>query len=220
MDIMEAMLARHSVRAYKEQRIEQATVQALQKEIDVCNAESGLRIQLATEEPGAFGGLKAKFGSFRNVRNYIALVGEKSEALNVLAGYYGERIALCAQQLGLNTCWVAATFSKSKCRCAMEAAEKLVCVLATGYGETQGTPHKSKPLEALTDVANMPEWFRRGLEAAALAPTAMNQQKFRFSLRDGKVIPQTTGGAYSKIDLGIAKYHFEVGAGRDAFAWA
>lgn len=219
MELMEAIRARHSVRAYKEQRIEEAAVQALQKEIDACNRESGLHIQLATEEPGAFSGLKAKFGNFHNVKNYIALVGKESEALDVQAGYYGERIVLCAQQLGLNTCWVAATFSKSKCQCAIEKAEKLVCVLAIGYGETQGAPHKSKPLEALTDVADMPEWFRRGLEAAALAPTAMNQQKFLFTLTDGQVSAQATGGFYSNIDLGIVKYHFEIGAGKGHFQW-
>jgi hypothetical protein len=66
----------------------------------------------------------------------------------------------------------------------------------------------------------MPDWFRRGVEAAQLAPTAMNQQKFLFELNGGKVkaIPMT--GFYVKVDLGIAKYHFEVGAGEGDWTWS
>ena len=72
-----------------------------------------------------------------------------------------------------------------------------------------------------------PEWFARGVELALLAPTAMNQQKFRFELLDGDAdagkprVKATTGlGSYAAIDLGIAKLHFELGAGPDAFKWA
>lgn len=53
-------------------------------------------------------------GFFSNVRNYVALIGKKDAALDEKIGYYGEKIALRAQQLGLNTCWVALTFSKGK----------------------------------------------------------------------------------------------------------
>ena len=136
-------------------------------------------------------------------------------------GYYGQQVALKAQQLGLNTCWVAMTFRKRKSRCVLSAGEKLLCVLALGYGKTQGVPHKSKPMEDLCQVeGQMPDWFRQGMEAAMLAPTATNQQKFQITLADGKVTAKSTGGFYSMVDLGIVKYHFEVGAGRDRFTWA
>ena len=51
------------------------------------------------------------------------------------------------------------------------------------------------------------------------APTAMNQQKFLISYEDKKVNAKSLGGFYSKVDLGIVKYHFEVSAGKENFDW-
>ena len=65
-----------------------------------------------------------------------------------------------------------------------------------------------------------PDWFLRGVDAALLAPTAMNQQKFMFRLENGRVSARAGLGFYSKVDLGIAKYHFELGAGKANFQWA
>lgn len=223
MDLKQAIGERHSIRQYTNRKIEANAVAALQKEIDACNAESGLRIHLVTDEPKAFSGLMAHYGKFSGVSHYIALIGKKDDGLDEKAGYYGERLVLLAQTLGLNTCWVAATFSKGAVRKNSQIGkeEKLVCVIALGYGATQGIPHKSKPLASLyrADGA-LPDWFREGMEAAALAPTAMNQQKFRFTLCGEAVKAVSTGGPYSGVDLGIVKYHFETGAGKDNFTWA
>lgn len=220
MELMEAIRARHSVRAYTDRKIQPEALERLRQEVAACNRESGLRIQLVTEEPGAFSGFMAHYGKFTNVKNYIALVGKKGPQLEESLGYYGQRLALLAQQLGLNTCWVALTFSKGKSRCTVQAGEKLVCVLALGYGQTQGSAHKSKPMEALCRTEEpMPEWFRRGMEAALLAPTAVNQQKFLLTQSGTTVTARSTGGFYSKVDLGIVKYHFEVGAGKENFRW-
>ena len=213
----EALERRHSVRSYSDRRIEDPTLTALQAEIDACNREGGLRIQLVLDEPRAFGSsVMARYGSFRNVRNYVALVGKKADDLDERVGYYGERIVLAAQRLGLNTCWVALTFSKRHVRRLVGPDEKLVCVLSIGYGDTQGKPRKSKALEDVCAASGpLPAWFERGVRAALLAPTAMNQQKFRFELQpDGTTVRATTsGGAYTAVDLGIAKYHFEIGTG-------
>lgn len=128
---------------------------------------------------------------------------------------------LFAQQMGLNTCWVAMNYSKIRTAFTVGSGEKLCIVIALGYGKTQGISHKSKPAEAVMEAEGpVPDWFRQGVSAALLAPTAMNQQKFTFSLKDGKVRAKAGLGFYSKIDLGIAKYHFEVGAGKDSFDWA
>ncbi|SBW09580.1 conserved hypothetical protein [uncultured Eubacteriales bacterium] len=222
MDLLQAIEMRHSVRAYLDKPIDPATLAALWAEIERCNQESGLHIQLSTEEPEAFGGLMAHYGKFHNVKNYLALVGPKDSELEEKAGYYGERLVLEAQSLGLNTCWVALTFSKSKSRYTIEKGEKMVCVIALGYGETQGVPHKSRPLAELYRAdGETPAWFRRGMDAALLAPTAINQQKFLFTLSKGnKVSAKSTGGPNSKVDLGIAKLHFELAAGKDRFSWA
>ena len=221
MTIIEAIQKRHSVRRYTDQSITSDLLAALQAEIKECNAESGLNIQLITDDPKAFNSFLAKYGKFSGVKNYFALVGEKSAALEEKAGYYGERIVLKAQTLGLNTCWVVLTYSKRNCAAVVNKGEKLVCVISVGYGKTPGVPRKSKPMDTLcrTD-GEMPGWFRSGMEAALLAPTAVNQQKFLFTLSNGKVKVEATGGFYSKIDLGIVKYHFELGAGTENFKWA
>lgn len=223
MTILEAIQARHSVRSYKDTPLKQEDIQTLQKEIDTCNKEGGLHIQLVTNEPKAFDSFMAHYGKFSGVQNYIALIGKKSADLEERLGYYGERLVLLAQMLGLNTCWVAMTFGKgaAKSRCTIAPGEKLVCVLSVGYGTTQGVAHKSKPIESLCQVEGaIPDWFRKGMEAAMLAPTAMNQQKFMISLSGNTVTAKSLGGFYSKTDLGIVKYHFEAGAEKENFSWA
>lgn len=220
MDIWESMKTRHAVRSYTDRKIEGEILAGLRSEIEACNKESGLHIQLVTDEPDAFSGFMAHYGKFSGVRNYIALIGKKRPELDEKLGYYGERIVLKAQQLGLNTCWVALTFSKGKCGAKINRGEKLICVISLGYGETHGVPHKSKPMETLCKTdGNMPDWFRSGMEAALLAPTANNQQKFLITLSGGKVKAEATGGFYSQVDLGIVKYHFEAGTGKENFSW-
>lgn len=66
------------------------------------------------EEQKCFDSMMAHYGKFSGVKNYIALVGKKSETLDEELGYQGERLVLKAQELGLNTCWVAMTHGKSK----------------------------------------------------------------------------------------------------------
>lgn len=221
MEIYEAIEKRHSVRSYLDKSIPTDIIAQLNDEIVECNRESELHIQLVTDEPEAFSGSMAHYGKFSGVRNYIALIGRKAPDLDEKLGYYGERIAIKAQQLELNTCRVAMTFSKKKSRCIVNKDEKLVCVLSLGYGETQGIAHKSKPMEQLCAVSGkVPDWFRKGMESVMLAPTAMNQQKFLFSLNGENVTVKSTGGFYSKVDLGIVQYHFEIGSGRKIFGTA
>ncbi|MGM9639722.1 MAG: nitroreductase family protein [Butyricicoccaceae bacterium] len=221
MDIWETMRSRHSVRQYTDQPLGPETKAALAAEIQACNRESGLHIQLVADEPKAFDGFMAHYGKFSGVRNYLALVGKDDGQLSETCGYFGERLVLQAQALGLNTCWVAMTYSKIRGAFAVGQGEKLCCVIALGYGKTQGVPHKSKPAQVVTGTqGQLPAWFQSGVEAALLAPTAMNQQKFTFFLQDGRVSVRPGMGFYSRIDLGIVKYHFELGAGKENFSWA
>ncbi len=221
MDILTAIKERHSVRRYKEMPIEKEKLDVLFDEVKKCNAESGLNIQLVTNEPRAFTGALASYGHFSGVSSYFALVGKKSAELEETAGYYGERLVLLSQQLGLNTCWVALTFSKRRSKISINKGEKLVCVISLGYGEKQGREHKNRPVEEIcTCYDNSPDWFKAGVDAAMLAPTAINQQKFNFSLEGNTVTATAQKGPCSKIDLGIVKLHFELGAGKDNFKWA
>lgn len=219
MELLEAVAKRHSVRSYTDQKIEGEILEALQNEIAICNKESGLSIQLVTNEPEAFSCMLAQRGGFKGVNNYLVLAGEKSDDLNEKCGYYGEKMVLKSQMLGLNTCWVAGTYSKKKAKRNIKKGEKLVCVIAIGYGEAQGKPHKNTLIDFLFRLrGDMPSWFMEGMQSAMLAPTAMNKQKFRFTMLDGnKVKAEATGRFCSGIDLGIVKLHFEIGAGNAEF---
>lgn len=214
MEILEIMQQRHSVRQYTDQAIEpekRAVLDALTQEI---NRKAGLSVQIIYDDPKCFDSFMAHYGKFAGVRNYIALVGKKAPGLDETLGYYGEELVLKAQELGLNTCWVALTHGKSKA--AVGRGEKEVCLIALGYGVTQGVEHKSRPMQELCTCGEpMPEWFRCGMDAAMLAPTAMNHQKFRFELLpDGTVKAACGSGFYTKLDLGIVKYHFEAVTGK------
>lgn len=227
MDILEAIQQRHSIRSYIDKAIEGEVLEALEREISACNEEGDLHIQLVCEEPEAFGTGVFKYGAFKGVRNYLCFVGADTEDLGEKVGYYGERIVLRAQQLGLNTCWVALTFNKRKTRYELAEGEKLALVAAIGYGAEQGKTHKSKPISRVsTAPANVPAWFEQGVASALLAPTAMNQQKFHFEYVEQAngskplVRATTAWGTQVDVDLGIAKYHFEVVAGKENFDWA
>ena len=216
MTIMEAIKARHSVRSYTEKALPKEIIDELNAEIAACNKEGDLHIQFVHNEPKAFDGMLAHYGKFSGVQNYLALVGKKSSDLDEKLGYYGERIALKAQMLGLNTCWAAMTFSKGtvKKNITVNSDEKMVVVISLGYGATQGVEHKPKDILAVSEVkGEMPDWFKAGVEAALLAPTCMNQQKFKFELDGDTVTLKNRGGFYSKVDLGIVKYHFETVSG-------
>ena len=216
MDDLQAIKERHSVRVYKEQKIEDEKRSVLDQLVSAINEESGLHIQIRYDDPEGFDSKLASYGSFRNVTNYIVLAGKKKDDIAEKCGYYGEKLVLEAQKLGLNTCWVALTFNKSVVKKIVPSDEKLCMVIALGYGQTQGTPHKGKNLEdVVISRGNMPDWFRAGAEAALMAPTAVNQQKFKMGVKDGKPVIQVSGfGVHTKVDLGIVKYHFEVASGK------
>ena len=217
MDLIDAIERRHSVRQYTDKPITGEVLAELDRAVAKANAASGLNIQLILGEPAAFESRLAHYGKFSNVQNYLALVGRRSNDLGELCGYFGQGIVLRAQQLGLNTCWVGGTFSKRRTTCSVARGEKLVVVVAIGYGISDGVPRKSKDISELSNTHGlaMPQWFKEGMEAAALAPTALNQQHFIFTLSKDQqeVVAQSTGGFFSDVDLGIAEYNFEVASG-------
>ena len=221
MTELEAIKARHSVRNYLDRPIEAPQVEALRAEISTINALSGLNIQLVLEEPKSFSTGVWKYGKFSGVRNYFVMAGPRGKEAEEKIGYYGEKLVLLAQMLGLNTCWVGLTYTKIPGTFSLREGDIVHCVISLGYGANQGVQHPLRPIEDFYEAAGpLPDWFRAGLEAALLAPTAINQQKFKFILStDGQVEarPLRSMVGYTYIDLGIAKYHFEIGAGKNTF---
>lgn len=229
MTIQEAIEARHSVRAYKGQPLAADVVEVLEEKISELNEKGHLHMQLIRNETKAFQGKLAKYGKFRGVNDYIVMAGQKADDLDERIGYYGEQLVLLAQTLGLNTCWVGLSYSKVPGTYVLEAGEVIEAYISIGYGETQGVSHKIKRVEQVSNANDLtPSWFRQGVEAALLAPTAVNQQKFFFEYipaRDGKPVRVLAKRNFSLIgftqmDLGIAKCHFEIRAGKENFEWA
>lgn len=229
MTITEAIRERHSVRSYQDKPIDPNALQSLRTLMDECNERGELEMQMVVDDPTAFDSRLAHYGHFTGVNNYIALVGAKGKDLDERLGYWGEHLVLQAQMLGLNTCWVGLTYKKNRSAVSVDTGHKMRGVIAVGYGNNRGVAHRVKPVEKVARLAPallakgapMPEWFTRGVEAALLAPTAMNQQKFLFTLQPhNRVLAQSGWGFFAKMDLGIAKYHFELSAGQANFRWA
>ena len=238
MTLQEAIEARHSVRAYKARPLAEDEARRLEEEIAEVNKTGNLHIQLIRNEPKAFQGTLAKYGRFRNVTSYLVMAGKRADDLDERIGYYGEHLVLLAQTLGLNTCWVGLSYKKIPDTYVLEEGEVIKAYIAIGYGETQGTGHKIKTVEQVSRSAvrtlgstenaseTTPSWFKKGVEAALPAPTAVNQQKFSFEylgMNNGRHQVRAKKGfsmiGYTQMDLGIAKYHFEVGAGTGNFDW-
>lgn len=212
MTEIQAVYERHSVRAYRNQKIEPEKQQMLQALVADINRESGLHFQFLADAGKTFGRLLSKAMGLGSAPSVIACVGKDTQDLDEKIGYFGEKIVLAAQMMGLNTCW-AGTFSKENTPAEVGADEKLVIVIAIGYGANPGRVRRSKKPEQVSNAqGSRPEWFDYGVELALLAPTAVNQQKFEISLNpDGTVSFRDLGGILSKIDLGIIRYHFELG---------
>ena len=219
MDTLRALELRQSVRSFTDKPIEGDVLATLQKLVAEVNKEAGLHIQLVVNQPKAFDGFLASYGRFKNVQNYFAMVGPKKDAEKI--GYYGQKLVLEAQKLGLNTCWVGGTHGKDNNAYEVGKKEKMHILIPVGYGTTQGNPHKGKGLDKLVktggglaeDPAKWPEWFTAGADAALKAPTALNQQVFTLSLdKKDRVTIKEGVGIMTGIDTGIVKYNFEVGA--------
>ena len=223
MELIEAIRRRHSVRRYTDQPIETAKVATLRSAIEKANAESGLNIQLVLNEPKAFASKIHTYGTFSGVRNYLVMAAPKGKEWEEKVGYYGEQIVLLAQTIGLNTCWVGLTYKKVPEAFTLREGDVIHCEIALGYGAEEGRQHPLKSPERFYESGgDTPEWFTNGLTAALLAPTAVNQQKFKFILHDGNKVATKTFTSlwgYTQIDLGIVKCHFEIGAGIKNFEW-
>lgn len=225
MTELEAIRQRHSVRNYKSDKISPDTIAKLQEMIDTCNKEGNLHFQLCEEAGNTYNRLLNRAMGLGSAPSVIACIGSDTpgapagpfgptaNSIDERIGYYGEKIVLFAQSLGLNTCW-AGTYNKNGVPATINPGERLVITIAIGYGATPGKQRKSKTkLQVTSGKDPKPDWFDFGTEMALLAPTALNQQKFDIRLNEDDTVTFTDkGGTLSKIDLGIVKYHFEVGA--------
>lgn len=218
MSMREAMHERHTVRRYTDKAIPAETMEKLRGRIDDNNKKYDLAIRLMVDDTNAFNAA-VKLVLAKGVRNYFILAGRDVPDLDERLGYSSADLMLYAQTLGLNTWWVGGTFNRKKVS-VMVPDVKVIGVVAVGYGAVQGIPHKTKTSEKVSSYkGEMPDWFRSGVDAALLAPTALAKQAF-FIRGEGRTVSITCGnGIFSGADRGLVKYHFELGAGRENFEW-
>lgn len=218
MDLKEAMRQRHMVRRYTDRPLPAEIVKELGEYIDKMNQLYGLSVELKTEDSSAFHAL-IKLVLAKGVRNFFIMAGADAPDLDERLGYCGAGLMLYAQTLGLNTWWVGGTFHRKRMT-EIAHGNRVAGVVAVGYGQTQGVPHKTKKPEQVSSYrGDAPEWFRQGIDAALLAPTALAKQAFLINGSGNKVSIQCDNGIFSGVDTGLVKYHFELGAGKENFEW-
>lgn len=220
MDILKAIETRHSVREFLDKPLTVEVQEKLNKYLEEINQQAQTHFQLVTQAGHVFENHYKPNGHFEHAENFIALISENHENLEETIGYYGQKVVLFAQSLGLNTCWIASTFTDDPTLYQLNEGESLIMVIAVGYGSNPGNPHKNKSIEELYEASGeLPDWFKQGLEAVLQAPTARNQQQFRLVLQEDGVKLVDLGGRWSKVDLGIVKLHFELGSKGYPFKW-
>lgn len=220
MTIKEAIKERHMVRQYTDKTIPADIVESLNARMTENNKKYNLHLALVVSNSDGIGSM-AKLLLSKTVNNYIVLAGVDAPNLDEKLGYCGADLILFAQTLGLNTWWVGGMFNgKGALKNLNNKNVRVNGVIAIGYGKTQGVPHRSKTAAEISRYnGKTPQWFVDGVDALLYAPTALNKQPYVVSGDGNKVSISAGNGHFSGIDLGIGKYHFEVGAGKENFEW-
>jgi len=229
----DAVNVRCSRRTYIPDPVDYGCVNKLRSVIDGYNQKTGLNIQLAINHSKPFNGLMKSYGLFKGVKNYIGLIENKNDVHSQeKLGYYGELIVLQATDMRLGTCWVGGTFDRKSCPFILSEYESIACVITFGNVPNRRdmkekliyamTHRKGKTAEELYDAdTSVPGWFKSGIEAVQKAPSAVNRQPVVFTLKKGVVTASVKDISISgmALDLGIAKLHFELGAGGGVWDW-
>jgi len=233
MNVLDAIEARVSRRVFLPTPIEPDKAERLMEMMVEINRERGLTFRYIENGGAAFEGLSRSYGMFRGVRAVLALAGKPDDPdLLEKCGYYGERIVLEATALGLGTCWVAGTFDRTHPELGVPDGDELACVIPVGYVPESkalreriihGLTHRKAAdagdegfeVDGLGEApAELRDAIRAGVKAVTKAPSAKNGKPIAIEWREGALrltVPDTYRMQW--VDLGIAKYHFELAAG-------
>ncbi|MBR3532577.1 MAG: nitroreductase [Clostridiales bacterium] len=216
----QAMKERHTVRQFDGTPLTDAEKSILRSRVDELNKQYDLSIALIESEKSPLSFLGKTLMGGAGVYSYFVLAADDRDGEDEMLGYAGSDLCLYAQMNGLNTWWMAGTFNRRFVE-GLVSGKKIVSIIAAGHGKTQGVPHKSKrPDQVSSYEGEAPEWFNNGVQAALLAPTALNMQAFTITGKGNTVSLTYKSGPMSGIDKGIVKHHFELGAGKENFEWA
>jgi len=224
MNYLDLMRKRRSIRKYTLDPLTPVQIDAINQELDVINRESGFNFQLIVNNDIAFSNPIKTLGMFKNVRNFIALVGKddkfapKGGTFNKV-GYYGARVLLFLTSLDLSTCWVALSYSKGRTEAIVESDEKVYSLITVG---TRLNPlPSSRRTKSITEISDYnpkdPEWYKNGVMGAMLAPSTLGLQPvyITFDKADDKVYVKHSADNINSLDTGIVQYFFERAADHD-----
>ena len=225
----EAIRHRTSRRTYEKEPIDSDQLHAINQVITNINIESGLRFELLEDTNQFLKGFKKSYGMFKNVQTIIALVGNKESIPNIQMqiGYHGQFLMLECVSLGLGTCWIGGTYDKKATKNALHVSkqEELYAVISVGKVSEEKTV-KEKLISRLGKNKQtidslllekeepIPMWVQSGLEAARLAPSAVNGKPIGYTYLNKTVKGFITkkNHNFELLDLGISLAHFELGA--------
>jgi len=193
------------------------------------------RAVLVTESPDSvFKGAIGPFGKIKGVPAFIAFIGNMgSPNVHEQVGYMGEGIILEAEALNLASCWVAGFFRPNVVASLtrIDKGERVLAVTPIGYAIKRqaleerlmtgfGLTHRRRALSDLVTgllESEWPQWIRAALEAARLAPSAVNRQPWRFHIEPHSITVSVNTlsreyGLSKRLCCGIAMLHIEVTA--------
>ena len=225
MDLKTAVMERTSRRKFELDPIDEDLLQQLESAVNECNKASGLNIKLRIDDGEAFSPAKS-YGMLSGACNYFAMICKKDDPNgDEKIGYYGESLILLLTRLGLGSCWIGGTYDKDLCHIDIEDDEQFRLAIVFGFVKSKVSIKEKAIIKTvkrnckeIKDMLNAygtpPNWVVDGVRYAVKAPSAQNRQPVKFYC-DGEDVNARVRGdkEFDMVDLGIAKLHFEIGAG-------
>jgi len=230
-----AIKTRRSRRQFDSLSVSTETLTQLSKVCTEFRPFPHVRAVLVNDSPNRlFKGIVGPYGKIRGAPAFVAFIGNMdSPNVQEEVGYTGEGIILEAEALQLATCWVGGFFRHEVAApfVDMNKSEIIVAVTPVGYtAEHQsleerlmtgfGWTHRRKPLTSIATglkEEDWPGWVKAALEAARIAPSAINRQPWIFNIEPGSIIvsvnrPGMEFNVAKRLDCGISMLHIEVAA--------
>jgi nitroreductase len=232
----DAILERRSIRRYAAKPVEATGLEAMRRVCaDFRPFSSARSVLVADPAEDIFRGIPGGYGKVSGAPALVAFIGDmRSPDVQEALGYMGEGIILEATALGLATCWVGGFFSPKRAAAIAKIApnERVLAVTPIGYAREGsslqeramsrfGRNWQRRPLSDLVTGIKENErldWMKAALQAARLAPSAMNRQPWRFLVDRNSITVSAdstlnpTMVVSKRLDCGIAMLHIEIGA--------
>lgn len=228
MNIVEAIRERRSVRSFNGEPLSDSMHDRLTESISRIYNPFGGNYSIRLKRFDLANGYRpTTYGVIRGANDFF-LIGIADDETSALAAGFGfEQVVLKAWQLGLGTCWIAATFKGTDFDNGQSWPDgerlRIVCPVGVAAGKSMMEKitrlavgsNKRKPFSDLffTDGFSRPlpagSRFDEALEMLRLAPSSTNSQPWRALIEGDTVhfycVPKSRA---SVLDCGIGICHF------------